>query len=71
MKMDFSEKVNTKEITLREPTKLKKMNMCNAITNALDIALGSNDKYQALSLVAPLSMVRMLSLEESSAALLD
>jgi hypothetical protein len=41
LKIDFSEKVNTKEITLKTPSKLKKMNMCSAITNALDIALAT------------------------------
>ena len=44
LKMDFSEKVNTKEITLKEPTKLKKMNICQAVNNALDIALGGDPK---------------------------
>ena len=42
--MDFSEKVNTNEIKLKNPEKLKKMNMCVAINNALDIALASNPK---------------------------
>jgi len=44
LKMDFSEKVNTNEIKLKDPSKLKKMNMCQSITNALDIALASNPK---------------------------
>ena len=43
MKMDFSEKINTAELTLKEPTKLKKMNMCQAINNALDITLATNE----------------------------
>lgn len=42
--MDFSEKVNTNEIKLKEPGKLKKLNMCNAINNALDIALATSPK---------------------------
>lgn len=42
LKMDFSEQVNTDEIKLQNPTKLKKMNICQAVTNALDIALSSN-----------------------------
>jgi len=41
LKMDFSEKVNTKEIILKNPDKLKKMNICQAVNNAMDIALGS------------------------------
>lgn len=45
MKMDYSEKVNTNEIKLKDPTKLKKMNICQSITNALDIALATNPKY--------------------------
>ena len=45
MKMDFSEKVNTNEIKLKDPSKLKKMNICQSITNALDIALATNPKY--------------------------
>ncbi len=43
--MDFSEKVNTNEIKLKDPTKLKKLNMCQAVTNALDTALATNPKY--------------------------
>lgn len=42
--MDFSEKVNTNEISLKSPDKLKKMNICQAVNNALDIALGSIPK---------------------------
>jgi hypothetical protein len=44
--MDFSEVVNTNEISLKNPGKLKKMNVCQAINNALDIALQSNPSYQ-------------------------
>lgn len=43
--MDFSEKVNTNEIKLKDPNKLKKMNMCQAVTNSLDMALATNPKY--------------------------
>lgn len=43
--MDFAEQVNTKEISLKEPAKLKKMNICQAVNNALDIALGMNPRY--------------------------
>ena len=39
LKMDFSEKINTNEIILKNPDKLKKMNMCQSINNALDLAL--------------------------------
>jgi hypothetical protein len=42
--MDFAEKVNTAEIALKEPTKLKKMNICQAVNNALDMALTSNPR---------------------------
>ena len=44
MKMDFSEKVNAAEVLLKEPNKLKKMNMCQAINNALDITLQKDPK---------------------------
>ena len=44
LKMDFSEKVNTQEIKLKDPAKLKKMNMCQAVNNALDTALATNPK---------------------------
>lgn len=42
IKMDYSEKVNLNEIKLKDPAKLKKMNLCQSITNALDIALASD-----------------------------
>ena len=45
LQMDFSEKVNLNEIKLKDPKNLKKMNMCNSITDALDLALTSNSKY--------------------------
>ena len=48
LKMDFSEKVNTQEIKLKDPTKLKKMNICQAVTNALDTALATDPKYNLL-----------------------
>lgn len=40
--MDFTETVNTNELVLKEPQKLKKMNLCQSVTNALDIALATD-----------------------------
>jgi hypothetical protein len=47
LKMDFSEKVNTNEIKLKDPNNLKKLNMCQAVTNALDTALATDPKYSS------------------------
>lgn len=40
---DFAEKVNTKEVKLKNPDKLTKVNLCNAIRDAMDIALATDD----------------------------
>ena len=40
---DFSDKLNAKELGLKEPTKVEKMNLCATITNTLDIAMASDD----------------------------
>jgi endo-1,4-beta-D-glucanase Y len=70
--MDFSEKVNTNEVKLKNPTKLKKMNICQAVNNALDTALASDPEYFfAYSLfLAPTSLERTSSSEVCSDALL-
>ena len=62
--MDFSEKVNTNEIKLKDSTKLKKMNMCQAVTNALDTALATNPKY----VLAWLNQIALMSLERTSSS---
>ena len=41
-KFDFSDKLNEKELKLKEPKKVEHMNLCATITNALDIALESD-----------------------------
>lgn len=66
LKMDFSEKVNTNEIKLKDPNNLKKLNICQAVTNALDTALSSDPKYLYLSIIALMSLAKMSSSAVSS-----
>ena len=42
-KFDFTDKLNVKELNLKEPTNLQHMNLCATITNTLDIAMASDD----------------------------
>jgi hypothetical protein len=42
-KFDFSDKLNVKELNLKNPTDLQHMNLCATITNTLDIAMASDD----------------------------
>ena len=42
MEYDFSEKPNLNEIKLKNPDKKTKINLCGAIRDAMDIALGSD-----------------------------
>jgi len=39
VEFDFHDRLNTHEINLKEPNNKKKMNLCQAINNAMDIAL--------------------------------
>jgi hypothetical protein len=43
-KFDFSEKINEKELKLKEPQNKENMNLCATITNTLDIAMASDDQ---------------------------
>jgi len=43
-KFDFTDKLNVKELGLKNPTDLKRMNLCATITNTLDIAMATDDK---------------------------
>jgi 2-oxoisovalerate dehydrogenase E1 component beta subunit len=42
-KFDFTDVLDTKELNLKEPTKVKNMNLTHSITNALDLAMASDD----------------------------
>lgn len=42
-KFDFSEKLNTEELKLKDPNNKENMNLCATITNTLDIALATDD----------------------------
>jgi 2-oxoisovalerate dehydrogenase E1 component beta subunit len=41
---DFSDKLNVKELRLKNPEKTQKMNLCATITDTLDIALKTDSK---------------------------
>jgi len=41
---DFSDKLNVEELKLKDPTNLKHLNLCNAIQNAIDIAMEKDSK---------------------------
>lgn len=68
LKMDFSEKVNTDEIKLKDPNNLKKLNICQAVTNALDTALAADSKYLYSNIIALMSLEKTSSLAVSSDA---
>jgi len=40
---DFSDKLNVKELNLKNPDNKQNLNLCASITNALDIALEKDD----------------------------
>jgi 2-oxoisovalerate dehydrogenase E1 component beta subunit len=42
-KFDFSDKLNVKELKLKNPTDVQHMNLCATITNTLDIAMSTDD----------------------------
>jgi hypothetical protein len=42
-KFDFTEKLNVKELKLKDPNNKKNMNLYSTITNALDIAMETDD----------------------------
>ena len=43
-KFDFTDKLNVKELGLKNPTDVKNMNLCATITNTLDIAMEADEK---------------------------
>ena len=42
-KFDFSDKLNIEELGLKNPENKKNLNLCATITDALDIALATDD----------------------------
>ena len=42
-KFDFSDKLNAKELGLKDPTNVENMNLCNTILNTLDTAMAADD----------------------------
>jgi len=43
-KFDFTDKLNVKELGLKNPTDVKNMNLCATITNTLNIAMEADEK---------------------------